>query len=210
VGDKKVAEKITMEFDETTLPAPSGPELAAQIGRLFSGLYYRMNEKPKTIALSESFDKWSLSTRFLKQAIAKGKFPARKTGFQHHQIMLDGKAKAFAVSQELPDGSQQVVSVQISTIAERIDEAITHFDDIDTTDSKVRLLTIRSFSIYTFWLVDSNQVYVVSVPPRFRRVGQLQVGELISPEGLVRWLQGKLDHLKPKEDYSHRQRPRHL
>jgi len=195
-----------MAINNTVLDTKA-PELAEQIGRLFSGLYYSLETKPKTSVLSESFDIWRLSTQYLQNAIAKGKFPARKTIFQHHQIMLDGKAKAYGISKRSTDGKRQVFSVQLSKIAERIDNAISQIDKDDNSEDRVRLLMSRSFGLYAFWLVDRKQVYIVSVPHRFK---QLRIGQYLSLEELMRVLQHKLEQLKPRRDHSHRQRPRNL
>ncbi|MCI0490326.1 MAG: hypothetical protein L0229_27350 [Blastocatellia bacterium] len=153
--------------------------------------------------MAESFDIWNLSTKNLQKAIESGKFPSYKTRYQHHQILLDNSAKACALSQKPPSGVHKVFNVAISKVAGRIDEAITHLEKEEKDDSRVRLLVIRPFWIYAFWLVDRKQVYLISVSARIRG---LKAGQQVSTSKLLRVLNKNINRFEPKEEQKRKRR----
>ncbi|MEK6285524.1 MAG: hypothetical protein AABO57_07270 [Acidobacteriota bacterium] len=138
-------------------------DIGAQIGRLLPGLYDV--DSQRDVKLSESFDVWTVGIEGLKATGYSGNFPARKTEYQHHQILIDGRARAFASSILSPSGELRVVRVALSPVAEAIDKAITRIDaDYPKSSTRVRLLVIQSFSLYAFWLARSGLIYIISVP----------------------------------------------
>lgn len=152
-------------------------DIIEQIGAMLPALYAKPELRPKEVALLETFDLWELDLlelvlEDLPRALLSGQLPLLQPEYQHHQIKIDGRAQAYALSQKSASGRRKVVKVAISSIAERIDEAIDHLDHDPNIpdDTPVRLVVVRSCLIYAFWLVERQQVYIISVPARFREI----------------------------------------
>lgn len=156
------------------------PDLREQLGRILPGLCLDLKETPKKTELGESFDVWEIDISKLRQSLKSGTFPALPTHYQHHQILFDGRARASALSEKLPSGSQKVFKVGVSDVAMRIDQAIDRLDSDVGDASSVVLLKARACWVYAFWLLERHQVYLVSVPSRFTQLSeQLQAGKYL-------------------------------
>jgi hypothetical protein len=192
--------------NETKLDEASN--IAEQIGRFLPGLYLEMKNEPKA-ELGESFDVWEINTRELEQAIEGRKFPAQATDLQHHQILFDGRANAYALSEKLSSGSHQVFKVGVSNVARKIHKAIKRLERDEgeevsqETDNNgltsVRLLKTSAFWVYAFWLVDRHEVYVISAPSRFKR---LRAGRYLKEKNFIRRLRDEIEPLSPKGEES--------
>jgi hypothetical protein len=156
------------------------PDIREQLGRILPGLCLELKETPKKTELGESFDVWEIDTSKLRQSLHSGTFPALPTHYQHHQILFDGRARASALSEKLPSGSQKVFKVGVSDVAMRIDQAIDRIDSDVGDESSVVLLKARACWVYAFWLLERHQVFLVSVPSRFTLLSeQLQAGKYL-------------------------------
>jgi hypothetical protein len=173
-------EKTIMPINETIIEEPV-TDLTSQIGNLFSGTYRQLqmeaglveSGEPADVELGESFDMWKLDPNAIHEAVVSRTFPAFKTDFQHHQILIGGKPLAYAISEKPADGQRRVVSVTLSRLAERVDQAI---DVLDPTgdDTAARFLAFPSFRIYAFWLEGRHQVYVISTPDQFAKLRRVE------------------------------------
>ena len=140
-------------------------------GSFFSGVHCQLKGNPTPVELGESFELWCLDAAVLKKAISQKSFPADKTGYQHHQILVAHRARGYVLSVESTPGHQKVVRAAVSRIAERIDDAITVLDKTYAgNETAARLVVEWSYLIYAFWLVGSSRVYLVSAPARFKNL----------------------------------------
>jgi hypothetical protein len=175
-------------------------EIIAQIGRLLPGLYSKPKRRPKTAELLESFDVWKLDTSDIREGIANNTFPAVPTGYRHHQIRINNKVQAYALSSNSPSEPHTVFKLAISKNAERIDKAIDRIEkkvDINN-DIVARLLTVRSYSVYAFWLVGRKEVYVFSAPSHFKRI---RPRTFLSESEFLLALQSEREYFKLKQEY---------
>jgi hypothetical protein len=175
-----------LQLDDATIKL-----IVAQLSEPFSGLYNQLDtdEVPR---LGESFVIWSLDTGNLRTAFVEGQLLAGKTTFQHHQIWLGDRAKAYAIS-DMSSGAPQVIKGGFSIVAERMHDAIGFLDDDPENqqpDLKGRLLVVPAVKIYSFWLrsvEDENEqkIYLFSAPDRF---DELQKPRYFKPEEFLNFL----------------------
>jgi hypothetical protein len=172
------------------------PDVTEQLGRILPGLCLELKETPQKTELGESFDVWEIDTSKLRQSLRSGTFPALPTHYQHHQILFDGRARASALSEKLPSGSQKVFKVGVSDVAMRIDQAIDRLDSDVGDDSSVVLLKARACWVYAFWLLERHQVFLVSVPSRFTRLSeQLQAGKYLQEMDFIGALHDEIERV---------------
>ena len=193
-----------MIANELHLDEATTKQLVSEIGEMFSGLYNQLetNEEPR---LGESFAIWKLDIEGLSTAFADGKLSATPTPFQHHQIWLGDRAKAYALSDTLPSGKRQVVRTSVSIVAERMHDAIRFLDhdpNNQKTDLIARLLSLPEASIYTFWLLTqaeekTENIYLFSAPDRF---AQLQEPRYFKPEDFLSFLDVALSPFRAHSD----------
>lgn len=178
-------------------------DITEQLGRILPGLYLELKETPEKTELGESFDVWEIDTRELRQSLHSGAFPALATQYQHHQILLDGQARASALSEKLPSGSQKVFKVGVSDVAQRIDQAIERLDLDVEDDSRVVLLKARACRVYAFWLLDRRQILLVSVPSRFTQLSeQLQAGNYLHEMDFIGALHDEIERVMLRREDS--------
>ena len=187
-----------MAINDTDI-GDEAPKLVEQISRLLPALYGRPKHQPKAANLLESFDVWKLDTEYLKDASASGRFPASRTGYQHHQIQVNNRVQAYALSRQSDSGSRRIVKVALSKNAERIDKAIDRIDEKVNDDTIVRLLTVRPYSVYAFWLVDRHEVYVFSAPSYFKR---LRPRQFLTEADFMNVFQDEIENLKLRRNYN--------
>jgi hypothetical protein len=186
-----------------TNPEASLSRITKDIAKMLPGLYLEMRMRPKQAALGESFSIAEIDTLELQQSIESGKFPARETAIQHHQILIDGDAKAYALSERSSSGVQQVFKVVFSDIAKRIDQAIERLESDTGPDTRVLLLKTRAFWVYAFWLVSREQVYLISVPSRFKILSErLRAEPYLNQIDFIRLLYDEIKHLTSKPKYA--------
>lgn len=139
--------------------------------------------QPTDVRCGESFTLYTLGTdkiRSYEPQQEEGGDPlarlAKNTGRWHHQIKFDGVAQAFARSIIYEDKpkSSSVREFFASPLAGRIDSAIKWIDEYVEDELLVRLLTVPSYRIEAFWLLDerTNESYVlvVEAPPKFKEL----------------------------------------
>jgi len=178
-------------------------DITEQLGRILPGLYLELKETPEKTELGESFDVWEIDIRELRQSLHNGNFPALPTQYQHHQILFDGQARASALSEKLPSGSQRVFKVGFSDVAMRIDQAIERLDSDVGDDSRVVLLKARACWVYAFWLLDRRQVFLVSVPSRFTQLSeQLQAGNYLHEMDFIGALYDEIERVMVQQEDS--------
>ncbi|MFL6277341.1 MAG: hypothetical protein ACJ74G_19320 [Blastocatellia bacterium] len=155
-----------MAYNDTNLN--DREEIIRQLGVMLPTL--RMKRHPKTFALMETFDVWELDVNDLAQALDTNHIPAKPTSYQHHQIRLGRRVRAYALSYHAPGEAPEVIQVALSGVAERIDRAIERLDATVPDEISVRLVVVKSCGIYAFWMVEANHAYLISTPMRFRRL----------------------------------------
>ena len=142
-----------------------------QAESFFSGVYWQLETDRTPVELGESFELWSLDVTTIKDAIERKKFPAKTTGYQHHQIRAGRRARGYVLSEEFPPGYRKVIKAAVSNTAEQIDAAIGVLDETYVEDeTAARLVVEWSHRIYAFWLVGRNRVYLASAPARFKNL----------------------------------------
>jgi hypothetical protein len=182
--------------DKQTLPDNVLKNISNQIGDLLPGLIQQLSTPPKTVELRESFAVWTLDLFVQKTEMrSNSQFPARETGGWHHQILFDGAAAAHAESIMLDSGELRVGEVSISPLAKKVDEAIDWAESLHGSMT-VRLLELPSLLIYTFWLVESQQIYIIDSFPTFV---DLKPGSLLSERDFESFLFSNLQSLEPSE-----------
>ena len=150
---------------------PSG--IAEQIGKLLPAVYSVPKTERRKVTLRQSFEVWTIDVKDILNARENVSFPAHHANYRHHQIAIAGRAAAFALS-KLSSGSEYVTEVTMSPIAERIESAISNLS-VDLSDETVaRMVAIRSLGVYAFWLVQSDRIYVVSVPAYLKKLSRGQ------------------------------------
>ena len=87
----------------------------------------------------------------------------------------------------------------LSKNAEKIDKAIDQIDAKRGDDTEARLLVVRRYSVYSFWLVERQEVYVFSKPSHFKR---LPLRKFLSEVDFLRALQGEIEEFKARTAYS--------
>lgn len=163
--------------NKETLPDDLRDTVCLQIGDLLPGLYLKQSPAPKAVQLRESFTVWALDLSAPAESVASNlSFPAREAHYWHHQILFDGKAEAYAESVLLDSGSLRVAEVSISPLAQKIDAAIDWVERQVDDSVLVRFLALPAFLLYTFWLVDRQQIYIIDA---FPELVHLKPGQLL-------------------------------
>jgi len=174
-----------------TLPTDFKKTIKQQIGYMLPGLLHQHSGRPKSVELRESFLTWTLDLNtLLQQALdlktlrarmSAGSFlPAQETGVWHHQILFDGEPRAWAESEVLASGKARVREVSISPLAKKIDDAIEWVESparewAKSASVHVRLLSLPSLLMHTFWLLEPRNVYVIGALPKFVNLVERQL-----------------------------------
>jgi hypothetical protein len=134
--------------------------LAQQTGIRLQQVLQTLEQSAGEVQLGETFDVWMLPRDQLLAGNRTVREIAMRTGDLHHQVFVDGGARAYARSV-----NGNVVSVFFSALAEAVEEAIvradaTHGDD----DGTVRLLSIPAFYTHAFWFVELDRFEIIKRP----------------------------------------------
>jgi hypothetical protein len=166
-----------------TLPKEVKETIKEQIGYMLPGLFHQQSDRPVSVQLRESFLTWTLDLNALVQQTLDFKtlvaqmrqglsLPAQQAGVWHHQILFNGEPRAWAESEVSASGQPRVREVSISPLAKKIDDAIEWVESPAREWAKspslhVRLLSLPSLLIHTFWLLEPRNVYVIGALPKF-------------------------------------------
>lgn len=181
--------------DKETLPDLVLRDISSQISNLLPGLIQQQPSPPESMDLRESFAVWTLDLAAPSEMRQDSAFPARETGSWHHQILFDGTPAAHAESVITCDGELRVAEVSISPLAGIVDKAIDWAESLEGAVT-VRLLALPALLIYTFWLVERKQIYIIDAFPEFV---DLQPGSLLSEQDFVSVLYSNLVSLEDKQ-----------
>src|SRR5215210_4818465 len=113
--------------------------LSDQIANYLPGTRLQLGSDLSDAELGESFKIWELSPERLISAEAGETLEllCKETERWHHQVFLDGSAKAFAESRFKDENQVHVYKLSISPLAKWIDLAIT---DLENLPDQVRFL----------------------------------------------------------------------
>jgi hypothetical protein len=150
------------------LPAEVRAALARQIGPQIVNLFPPDQWKTGRAELAESFPVWMLPANALAHPNADLAELALPTGDWHHQVKLDGQARAFARSRPLgaDADSWRLTEFFPASLAGAVEEAIGWVDANVPQDWLVRLLVVPAYNLTAFWFVEAraSQVLVVHAP----------------------------------------------
>jgi len=127
------------------------------------------------VELAETFDVWFLGRTAIKQQYARLSELAHRTGYWHHQVKYDGKAKEYALSRTFGPGVRdwEIRAVMSSALAGEIDKAIHWIDKQDVTgDPLVCLLSIPAYHMTAFWFraKKKDEIVVVDQPKSLKHL----------------------------------------
>ena len=126
------------------------------------------------ITLGDSFTLWMLGAENVAAA-AHGDWPdllqlARPLDRWHHQIRIDGKARAFFHS--APSRDSATSALFISPMAAGIDKAFAWIQKTVREDFLVRLLEAPAYHVVAFWIIDesknNSQVLLINSLVKFK------------------------------------------
>jgi hypothetical protein len=148
--------------------------VAEQIGAMLPGVYDKEQLSGAGVEIGETFEVWVLGLDAVTQPLNDLKLSAHPRGLWH-QVRLNGQPQIFARSILLGvrPSSWRVVEVFQSTLAEKIDEAITWVDLNVPDDLLTRLLVVPAYQVHAFWLLPDQgpgQVLVIDSSARLARL----------------------------------------
>jgi hypothetical protein len=141
--------------------------LASQIGPQVASILPPPDWQGKKVELAESFSVWLLPHNALTQPKNDLAALAIETGDWHHQVKVDGQARAFARSRPLGANaaSWKLTEFFPANLAESIDQGINWVDANVHDDWLVRLLAVPAYNLTAFWFVDgTSEVLIVHSP----------------------------------------------
>jgi hypothetical protein len=156
-----------MAFADTTLDASGEAldSLSLQIGKFLSGTPDR--ESIKKVGLGASFAIWQLDPKDFNSKSPT--LPSAPTEFWHFQVFLNRRPLAYAIVKQA-GGKLNVCEVAVSSLAERIDQAIVQVETYDEGDTPVRFFVVPSCLVYAFLLVQTEEFYVIAAPEQPQKV----------------------------------------
>lgn len=169
-------------------------EVSDQIADFLPSLYWELDPQPRNIEMRQSFPVWALNIKeLLKQPEPTNiAFLVSFTGYWHHQIWFDEIPGAHARSRSISLDVQQVTSVSISPLAAKIDAAMLWADRSVRENNLVRLLSLPSYLVSAFWLVESEQVYIIEALPSFTKLQLAESKRMRYADDFLRLLRGEI------------------
>ncbi len=172
-------------------PAGSVPLGWARTAKALDEAGTHGGEAPK---MGDTFPVYLLDAAVLLRATDDLKELAKPSGRWHHQIKYSGQPRAYARS--APSGatpeSWSIREVMESGFAERVGTHYKWAVENLVGDYKARLLTVPSYQVEAFWMIDDasgdQKIVVIDAPTRFR---SLKSGAVYTSEGFLQALRSE-------------------
>jgi hypothetical protein len=159
------------KFPKTTLRY-----LAGQVGEKLGAESAAALAKGVKVEIAETFEVWFLGRTAIKQPYARLSALAHRTGYWHHQIKHNGKAKEYVLSRTFGPGVRdwEIRAVMSSSVLpEEIDKAIRWIDKQEVKgDPLACLLSIPAYHMTAFWLrgEKADKIVIVDQPDAFEHL----------------------------------------
>lgn len=140
-------------------------KIAASIGAL---------AQAERLELGEAFELWMLPLDAIRAANASVREAAFSTGRWHHQVYVNGEARAFARSRRNPGapGGWELVALMQSSLPQGVDRGVEWLDvrAPDAAPGGVRLLSVPTYHLHALWLAAgaADRFLVVDAPRYYR------------------------------------------
>jgi hypothetical protein len=173
------------------LPKDKLPIIDRQVATRLRNLAPEVVPPGADIRLGDSFALWMLGADKVVSAEAKG-WPdlvrlATPLDRWHHQILVNGKARAFFES--APSSSLAASALFVSPVAPNIDKTFAWIKENVEQDFLISLLEIPAYYVVAFWMVDERKKtsQVVVIDPLVK----LQDDSILTSRGFLKVLQNQ-------------------